>query len=113
MKITGGRSPPTVCIALSVHRSRHRAASAKLSRAPTVTVQPLLLSPLYGVPWPFIKQGDFVLHVWSLQALCLNWANVPHVHACSAQGNSYGALDAQFLATATSQLFLQIPMFRE
>lgn len=112
MKITGGRSPPTVCIALSVHRSRRRAASAKLSRAPTVTVQPLLLSPLYGVPWPFIKQGDFVLHVWSLQALCLNWANVLHVHACSAQGSSYGALDARFLAMATSQL-LQIPMFQE
>ncbi|KAG2367014.1 hypothetical protein BDR07DRAFT_1458196 [Suillus spraguei] len=70
----------TVRFALSVHFGRHHAASAKLSRAPTVIVQPLLLSPLYGVPGSFIKQGNFVL--------CLCWANVPYVRAFSAQESS-------------------------
>jgi len=113
MKITESRSPSTVYFVLSVHCGRHRAASAKLSLAPTVIVQPPLPSPFHGVLRPLIRQGDSVLHVWSLRALCLSWANVPYVHACSAPKSSVGASDVQFLTTTASQLLHQIPMLQE
>jgi hypothetical protein len=87
-------SPVTVCTVLSVQRSRHRAICAEPSPAPIVTAKSPLSFPSYIVP--IIKTGNSVLHAWSVRALYLIWADVPHARTDFVRRSFNGASGAQF-----------------